>query len=637
MSREKHLEALREHSPALQALHQREQDAEKATKEMTTEQVAEILGTTIKHDKTSKTLVFYGTILNYTEEDQQNFSSNGPSAVGKSWIVSETLEYFPAEDILSKGYTSPTAFWHINSELCRADGEPLDNRDRYVNDGINHWEELNPLPPKGEGRENWKEKRKTERRRIKAEWDEIDKYYIVNLEGKILHFRDQPHDKLLQNLRPVLSHDNKIIELNITDKTREGGHRTKKVLVIGYPTVHFNSVRFSLDEQERTRLWLTSPEITQEKFKDTLKQQSVSLANRDAFKEELRRNEKRRLLQIRVRLIKESPVKEVIIKPEAADAIYMNFLEEHPTLTPRHQRDFPRLIAMIKAHALFNQWTREHSESGTTIYANSTDIEEGPKLCKDLIESNELGLPPHVYRYYEEMLRPELNANPYGLHKTDLSRLYFEFYNTRIGKKPLENMIDLLLETGLMIEDIDPDDKRRKKLYPPALGGKKSGKPEEEPPGADEDKLLDDIAEFFTLMGESQVDQNHLYAHIEKRHRLTRDEFASMLKGWPELFDLDGWTVSIKDMTTDPKPTETEIEKDGLQHLSKRFGNGEKENLNDEIRELTRFLTVTDEALPAEDIAYSLQWTVEKTLRILGTTDKDGTTFQPRLGYWRLS
>jgi len=543
LPREKHLEALREQSPALQVLHQREQDAEEATKEMTTEQVAETLGTTIKHDKVSKTLKFFGTILNYTEEDQQNFSSNGPSAVGKSWIVSEVLEYFPVEDILSKGYTSPTAFWHLNSELCRADGEPLDTRDRYVEEGITHWEELKPLPPKGEGRENWREKRKSERRRLKAEWEEIDKFYIVNLENKILHFRDQPHDKLLQNLRPVLSHDSKIIELNITDKTREGGHRTKKVLVIGYPTVHFNSVRFSLDEQERTRLWLDSPEITQKKFKDTLKQQSKSLANREAFKEELQKNKDRQLLKLRVRLIKESQVRNVNIKPEAADAIYTKFLKDHPTLTPRHQRDFPRLIATIKAHALFNQWTREHSESGAAIYANSTDIEEGPKLCKELIESNELGLPPHVYRYYEEGLRPELDANPDGLHKTDLSRLYFAFYHTRIGKKSLENMIDLFLETGLIIEDIDPEDKRRKKLYSPTLGGEKTGKPEE----PDNDNVLDDVAEYFTKMDSTQVDKNHLYTFIEKRHRLTQDEFESILKGYPELFELDGWTVKVKE------------------------------------------------------------------------------------------
>ena len=548
-SREKHLEALREYSPALKALHQREHDAEKATRDMTTEQVADILGTTIKHDKTSKTLKFYGTILNYTEEDQQNFSSNGPSAVGKSWIVSEILEYFPAEDVLSKGYTSPTAFWHLNSELCRADGEPLDNRDRYVEDGVTHWEELNQLPPKGEGRENWKEKRKSEKRRLKAEWDEIDKFYIVNLEGKILHFRDQPHDKLLQNLRPVLSHDSKIIELNITDKTREGGHRTKKVLVIGYPTVHFNSVRFSLDEQERTRLWLTSPEIKQNKFRDTLKQQSVSLANRDAFKEELRKNEKRQLLKVRVRLIKESLVRKVNIKPAAAEAIYLKFLKDHPILTPRHQRDFPRLIAMIKSHALFNQWTREHNENGTAIYANSTDIEEGPKLCKELIESNELGLPPHVYRYYIEKLRPELDVNPYGLHKTDISCLYFNFYNTRIGKKSLKNMIDLLLETGLMIEDVDPDDRRRKKLYPPPLGGGKSGTSEDAPIGTNEDRLIDDIAEFFTKMDGVQVDKNHLYAFIEKRHQITHDEFESILKGYPELFEMDGWTVKVKEIS----------------------------------------------------------------------------------------
>ena len=142
------------------------------------------------------------------------------------------------------------------------------------------------------------------------------------------------------------------------------------MLLIGYPTVHFNSVRFSLDEQERTRLWLTSPEITQDKLRKSLKQQSRALANRTAYKNTLNQNRDRELLKLRVRLIKESTVRNIILRPEDADTIYQMFIKNHPTLTPRHQRDFPRIVSMIKAHALFNQWTREHTEDGTAIYAN---------------------------------------------------------------------------------------------------------------------------------------------------------------------------------------------------------------------------------------------------------------------------
>ncbi|MFH2112427.1 MAG: hypothetical protein ABIJ47_14355 [Candidatus Bathyarchaeota archaeon] len=542
---EKHRAALREHSPALQALHQREQDAAEATREMSREKVAETLGTTIVDDKTSKTVTFYGTVLNYTEEDQQNFSSNAPSSTGKSFVTGEVLQYFPEEDILNKGYTSPTAFFHENSRLCTADGEELPNRNQYVDEGMKRWEEANPLPPKGEGREQWKAERKAEVRRLKGEWDEIDKYYVVDLEGKILHFRDQPHDKLLQNLRPTLSHDAKIVECNITDKSKEGGNRTKKVLIVGYPTVHFNSVRFSLDDQERTRLWLTSPEITQDKFRKSLRQQSRALADRRAYKDTLQRDHNREMLKFRVRLIKESPVRNVIIRAEDADRIYAKFIKDHPTLSPRHQRDFPRIIAMIKAHALFNQWTRDHTEDGAAVYASSADIEEGFKLCEELVKSNELGLPPHVYRFHEESLKPALDAaGEAGLHRPDVSRLYYTFYHTRIGDKPLGNMIALLLETGLVLEETDPEDKRRKKLYSPTPGGEKSGTPET----PNSEALVDDVAGFFAELGRGQVGEGKLYAAMKRRgHRFTEPEFHAILKGYPGLYELDGWTVTLKE------------------------------------------------------------------------------------------
>jgi len=57
---------------------------------------------------------------------------------------------------------------------------------------------------------------------------------------------------------------------------------------------------------------------------------------------------------------------------------------------------------------------------------------------------------------------------------------------------------------------------------------------------------------------------------------------------------------------------------------------------NEDIPKLTKFLEGQDEALPAEDIAHGLQWTVEKTLRILDIADEEGIMYQPDLGYWEL-
>ena len=72
-----------------------------------------------------------------------------------------------------------------------------------------------------------------------GEWDDELKGYRVNLERKILIFLDQPHDALLQRLRPLLSHDQKELMMKITDKRELKGLRTKSVIVRGFPTAFF--------------------------------------------------------------------------------------------------------------------------------------------------------------------------------------------------------------------------------------------------------------------------------------------------------------------------------------------------------------------------------------------------------------
>jgi hypothetical protein len=42
----------------------------------------------------------------------------------------------------------------------------------------------------------------------------------------------------------------------------------------------------------------------------------------------------------------------------------------------------------------------------------------------------------------------------------DLARGYYQTYHKTIGSKRLKKMIDLLLESGLIIEDKDPEDGR---------------------------------------------------------------------------------------------------------------------------------------------------------------------------------
>jgi len=436
--------------------------------EYSLDQLGATLETTIKHDSVTKKILFLNILLNYTEQDQQNIAFNSPSSTGKSFIALEILEYFPPEEQMILSYTSPTAFFHSQSSLVDENLSPLQPRKDYVTDLMEIWDNDNPKPLKGEGVSEWREKRKDEIRRARGEWEALKKYYLVDLEKQILVFLDQPHDDLLRKLRPLLSHDKKQLQVKITDKSAEGGHKTKDIIILGYPTVIFLSVNTSLDAQERTRNLLLSAEVSQPKIKASIVQTAEKLSDRKTFNDNLDKNRARFDLKNRVQRIKECDIEEILITVEDRNYITNMFLSEHNHLEPRHMRDFPRLIACIKGHALLNLFNRQRTRK--KVWATRHDCEEGYKLYREVGEANEHDIPPHIYKFWIEALNVVLTSQ--GMSRKEVSSSYKEFYKTRIGSKALKRLIETLGEAGLVYEDKDPNDKRYLLIYPLGGGGK---------------------------------------------------------------------------------------------------------------------------------------------------------------------
>jgi hypothetical protein len=125
---------------------------------------------------------------------------------------------------------------------------------------------------------------------------------------------------------------------------------------------------------------------------------------------------------------------------------------------------------MIKAHALNNLFNREHEKG--KIWAIEYDVNEGYKLYKEIAASNELGLPPIVYKFYVEKLKPVLDLGEY-MTRQEETRLYHQMYNIMISDKKLKEVNDLLAAVGLLVEDVNPNDKRFKIIYSPGGGVKK--------------------------------------------------------------------------------------------------------------------------------------------------------------------
>ncbi len=388
-------------------------------KPLFTDDLAGILGLTIKQDDINKVTTFLSQLSAYTEENQFNTSFNAPSSTGKSYIPTETARYFPEADVMEIGYCSPTAFFHSAGD-----------------------------------------------------YDESTNTYTVDLSHKIIVFLDQPHDQLLERLRPVLSHDKKEIVVKITDKTQKHGMKTKTVVLVGYPSVIFCTAKLKMDEQEATRFILLSPEISQEKIRHAVRQTINREADSEHFKAGINADHGRQLLMKRILAIKAAGIQD--IKLEFPDLVEEKFLARYEKLKPRQQRDIKNLIALVKAFALLNLWWRD--QDGGTITANHEDVAASFKIWDHIYLSQGFGLPPYVFSVYWDIilacwLEKKVDLQPgeksQGLTRKDVQGYHYKIRGSMLDTTRLRTEIIPMLETaGLICQETDPDDRRNKLIFP---------------------------------------------------------------------------------------------------------------------------------------------------------------------------
>ncbi len=392
-------------------------------KPLSSQELIETLGLTIKKDEENKLITFLCELSAYTESSQLNISFNAPSSTGKSYIPTEIARLFPEDDVIEVGYCSPTAFFHDVGE-----------------------------------------------------YDKNKSGYLVDLSRKILIFLDQPHTLLLQHLRPLLSHDKKEIRLKITDKSQRGGLKTKNIFLKGFPSVIFCTAGLKIDEQETTRFLLLSPETNQEKIRQAIYEKIRKETDSDLYELSLENNSERKILKERIRAIKLANVQG--IKISSPEKLEKAFFGGNKVLKPRHSRDIGRIISLIKAFALLNLWFRE--KSGSTIIASEDDITEALKVWDVISESQEYNLPPYIYQVFQEVIVPawqEKNQNrsegfaeitgQLGLTRRDVAQKHLQVYGRVLADWLLRQQIIPMLESaGLINQEPDPDDKRKMLIYP---------------------------------------------------------------------------------------------------------------------------------------------------------------------------
>ena len=400
-------------------------------KQLSFKDVANILGSSIKRDVASKTLLFAVMLLTYTDAEALNALMAAESSSGKSYLPIEISLYFPEEDVVILGGASPTSFFH---EVSGGDF---------------------------------------------ATWDPEKKQVRVDLSHRILIFLDQPRTQLLEKLRSFLSHDKKEIRYKIADRSQKAGLRTKTIILVGYATVIFCTANFALDQQERTRVYQLSPETDTKKVDDAVELLLAKKSNRDAFANMLLSDPNRKLLMRRVKDVKNSGIRDVVIPEELQRAIARKWKELHPHPIPRHIRDLERFLSLVKARALLN-WRLREDAGDHRVSAIGEDVDEAFAVYETVRESNELGLAPQIYEIFKEVIQPIGSAKVtvadkdevvmVGVFRQQILREYFTLYGRPLSEQRLrKEILPPLDASGLISEEPDPDDRRRNLVYPQVL------------------------------------------------------------------------------------------------------------------------------------------------------------------------
>jgi hypothetical protein len=218
--------------------------------------IIDITKRTVKQEDSLIRQILY-TALSKDTEDPTNLMISAPTSEGKTWPVTETLKFFPNEDVLYIGKMSTMALVRQKGILLDSNNEPVKDKIRRLRREISD--------TKGEDRRTKLEDR------LEAILDDVRS--VVVLTGKLLVFLEPPQNEVWELIKPILSHDKEEIEYPFVNTTAIEGILTKKVVVRGWPACIFCTAK---DESNwpswpeiMSRFLITSPNMIRVKYEES--------------------------------------------------------------------------------------------------------------------------------------------------------------------------------------------------------------------------------------------------------------------------------------------------------------------------------------------------------------------------------
>lgn len=200
------------------------------------------------------------TGLSSKTDDPVNLGVMGPTSEGKTYPVTESMRYFPDQDVMNIGSMSPKVLIRQKGIIINSDTkQSIEN-------------ELFELNVKIKTEKD--ERKKEELKQLMNDMKKKSKI-MIDLTSKVLIFFEPPHHELWNLLKPILSHDKEEIEFPYVDKDSSNGIETKNVVVRGWPACIFCSARdessWSVWPEIQSRFLITSPNMVALKYLESNK------------------------------------------------------------------------------------------------------------------------------------------------------------------------------------------------------------------------------------------------------------------------------------------------------------------------------------------------------------------------------
>ena len=415
---------------------------------------------TVKHDNKIQSIIFKVCLSAFTD-NPLNFGLRGPSSLGKTYNVTETLKYFPEEDVWLLGGLSKKALIHSYGVLCDENGNEINLSDSPTKESVelqlrDFYSNLSEKPTSKEFRFQVKQ----ELEKQKREWKEkIDKsHYVIDLKNKILVFLEAPDIGVFNILRPILSHDAKEISYKIADKNSSGSLRTKHVIIRNFPAVIFCTTDLYYLEDIATRFITATPEISKEKFEAA----NRLTGHKNALPFEFEEGEDLFNLKTYPNFLKAVSQHVDVILPFGQE-----LGEAYPSFFARSMRDLKHFIVLIKVSAFFHYAQRPvlTVEEKDYLLATEWDYNHVKELWEDVEETTLTGLSGHILNFYKKAVKEYLDASGQDFASIEtLTEKYNETATERRSSDTVRKWVSLLCEVGWLTKSDDPDDKRRVRI-----------------------------------------------------------------------------------------------------------------------------------------------------------------------------